>query len=60
MKADLHLHTCASDGTWRPETLVQTSFRRNGVFAVTEHDSVEISVQHPGLPLKTALNLSGE
>jgi 3',5'-nucleoside bisphosphate phosphatase len=42
MKADLHLHTCASDGTWQPETLVQNILQAGiGVFAVTDHDSVK-------------------
>jgi 3',5'-nucleoside bisphosphate phosphatase len=42
MKADLHLHTCASDGTWRPETLVQNILQTGiKIFAVTDHDSVE-------------------
>ncbi|MBN1904485.1 MAG: PHP domain-containing protein [Deltaproteobacteria bacterium] len=42
MKADLHLHTCASDGTWRPETLIKNLIQTGiGIFAVTDHDSVE-------------------
>lgn len=42
MKADLHLHTCASDGTWSPEALLE-NIKGAGieVFAVTDHDSVE-------------------
>lgn len=42
MKADLHLHTSASDGTWTPEALIENIIRAKiGVFAVTDHDSVE-------------------
>ena len=42
MKADLHLHTNASDGTWTPEALVENIIRAGiTVFAVTDHDSVE-------------------
>jgi len=42
MKADLHLHTNASDGTWSPEALVDNIIRAEiGIFAVTDHDSVE-------------------
>lgn len=42
MKADLHLHTNASDGTWTPEALIENVIRAGiDVFAVTDHDSVE-------------------
>ncbi len=42
MKADLHLHTSASDGTWTPEMLIENIVRTGiSVFAVTDHDSVE-------------------
>ena len=42
MKADLHLHTSASDGTWTPKALIENIFRAGiTVFAVTDHDSVE-------------------
>ena len=42
MKADLHLHTNASDGTWSPEVLIENIIRAGiNVFAVTDHDSVE-------------------
>lgn len=42
MFADLHLHTCFSDGTWQPEDLAVQG-RRLGlkVMALTDHDSVE-------------------
>lgn len=42
MKVDLHLHTSASDGTWSPEALIEKVIQAGiGVFAVTDHDSVE-------------------
>lgn len=42
MKADLHLHTSASDGTWTPAVLIENLIRAGiTVFAVTDHDSVE-------------------
>jgi predicted metal-dependent phosphoesterase TrpH len=41
MKADLHLHTSASDGTWTPEVLIENIVRAGiSVFAVTDHDSI--------------------
>ena len=41
LRADLHLHTTASDGRWPPEKLV-TEVQRAGIglFAVTDHDSL--------------------
>ena len=41
-KADLHIHTTASDGTWGPEQLVGR-LKSSGIslFAVTDHDSTE-------------------
>ncbi len=42
MKADLHLHTSASDGTWSPKALIGNIIRAGiDIFAVTDHDSVE-------------------
>jgi len=42
MKADLHLHTNASDGTWTPKELIEKIIQVGiNVFAVTDHDSVE-------------------
>jgi predicted metal-dependent phosphoesterase TrpH len=41
LKADLHLHTTASDGRWPPEQLVDEVLRAGiGFFAVTDHDSL--------------------
>jgi predicted metal-dependent phosphoesterase TrpH len=40
-RADLHLHTTASDGTWTPEQLVVKVQQAGiGLFAVTDHDSL--------------------
>jgi predicted metal-dependent phosphoesterase TrpH len=41
LRADLHLHTTASDGCWTPEQLVE-EVRQTGIglFAVTDHDSL--------------------
>lgn len=41
MKADLHIHTTASDGTWTPQELVKEAVQEGlGALAVTDHDSV--------------------
>jgi predicted metal-dependent phosphoesterase TrpH len=41
MRADLHLHTTASDGRWTPERLIAEVQRANiDLFAVTDHDSL--------------------
>jgi len=42
MKADLHVHSTASDGTLTPEALVELAVARGlAVLALTDHDSVE-------------------
>lgn len=41
MRADLHIHTTASDGTWTPKELVDEALKAGlGAIAVTDHDSV--------------------
>ncbi len=41
MKADLHLHTTASDGTWTPEVLIENIIQAGiTVFAITDHDTI--------------------
>ncbi len=41
MRADLHIHTIASDGCWTPErVIVEVQDRGIGLFAITDHDSV--------------------
>lgn len=41
MFADLHLHTCHSDGTYTPEELVREAVRHGlAAIAVTDHDTV--------------------
>lgn len=40
IKADLHMHTTASDGTWTPKKLITNLINAQiQVFAVTDHDS---------------------
>ncbi|MBQ9698920.1 MAG: PHP domain-containing protein [Acidaminococcaceae bacterium] len=41
MRADLHIHTTASDGTWDPSQVVE-AVSRTGIqfFAISDHDSV--------------------
>ncbi len=42
MKADLHLHTTASDGRLEPEELVSLAVKKGlDVIAITDHDSVD-------------------
>ena len=41
MRADLHIHTTASDGTWDPAQVVQAVYDAGiEAFAVSDHDSV--------------------
>ncbi|HET89279.1 MAG TPA: PHP domain-containing protein [Chloroflexi bacterium] len=41
MRADLHIHTTASDGCWSPEQLVaEIQARSIGLFAVADHDTI--------------------
>ncbi len=41
MRADLHIHTIASDGCWPPERVVAEAQARGiGLFAITDHDSI--------------------
>jgi predicted metal-dependent phosphoesterase TrpH len=41
MRADLHIHTTASDGCWPPERLIiELQARTIGLFAIADHDSV--------------------
>jgi predicted metal-dependent phosphoesterase TrpH len=42
MRADLHIHSTASDGRWPPEQLVgEIKAHAIGLFAVTDHDTVD-------------------
>jgi predicted metal-dependent phosphoesterase TrpH len=66
-RADLHLHTTASDGRWSPEQLIEEVQRAGiGLFAVTDHDSLgslaEISelVQGSGLCFLPGVELSAK
>lgn len=41
IRADLHIHTTASDGTWTPQELIEKAAAAGiGAIAVTDHDSV--------------------
>ena len=41
MRADLHIHTIASDGCWPPERVVTEVLERGiRLFAIADHDSV--------------------
>jgi len=41
MRADLHIHTIASDGCWTPErVIVEVQARGIGLFAIADHDSI--------------------
>ena len=41
IRADLHLHSTASDGTWLPQELVAAAKQANlGAIAVTDHESI--------------------
>ncbi|MGC9394820.1 MAG: PHP domain-containing protein [Anaerolineae bacterium] len=40
MRADLHIHTTASDGCWTPERVIEgVQAAKIGLFAVTDHDT---------------------
>jgi predicted metal-dependent phosphoesterase TrpH len=42
MRADLHIHTTASDGRWPPERVVaEIKARSIGLFAITDHETVD-------------------
>ena len=69
LRADLHLHTTASDGRWPPEQLIeQVRGAGIGFFAVTDHDSLGSLVETaelvrgsglrflPGVELSSRLN----
>jgi predicted metal-dependent phosphoesterase TrpH len=65
MKADLHVHSTASDGTLRPTELVALALRKDvDVLAIADHDSVSglgeaaIACRNTRLTLVTAVELS--
>jgi predicted metal-dependent phosphoesterase TrpH len=42
MRADLHIHTTASDGRWPPEQLISEIRAHSiGFFAITDHDTID-------------------
>lgn len=56
-KADLHIHSYASDGQWRPEEIV-AEVKKNGIrtFAVCDHDEVTCIPYIEALVKDTDLN----
>jgi len=65
--ADLHLHTCFSDGTYTPEELASAARRKNlAAIALTDHDTVEgcqrtaAACQLEGLEFIPAAELTAE
>jgi len=50
MRADLHIHTIASDGRWPPERVVaEVKTRGIGLFAIADHDTIA------GIPVAEAM-----
>jgi 3',5'-nucleoside bisphosphate phosphatase len=67
MFADLHLHSCFSDGTYAPDELVSLAKHHGlAVLALTDHDTVEgcaptaASCQPAGIEFITGLELTAE
>ena len=59
MRADLHIHTTASDGTWTPKELVDEALKAGlGAIAVTDHDSVANVKETGRLAVAAGLSLS--
>lgn len=56
MRADLHIHTTASDGTWTPAELIAEAQKLGlGALAVTDHDSVANVAEAQRLALAAGL-----
>jgi len=56
MRTDLHIHTVATDGRWTPErVIVEIQAREIGLFAVTDHDSVDSVRQAEALAREVGL-----
>jgi predicted metal-dependent phosphoesterase TrpH len=56
MRADLHIHTIASDGCWSPERVVAEVLERGiRLFAVADHDSVASVLPTEALALEAEL-----
>ncbi len=65
MRADLHIHTTASDGCWTPEQLIaQLQARSIHLFAVADHDTIaslsrcETLAQPAGMTLLPGVEIS--
>ncbi|MBC7960896.1 MAG: PHP domain-containing protein [Vallitaleaceae bacterium] len=53
---DFHMHTCASDGTWRPKDVIENIKKAEiKCFAVTDHDSMQSVASTKELALREGL-----
>ncbi len=58
VRADLHIHTTASDGTWTPAELIAEAQKQQlGLIAVTDHDSVANVAEAMKLALTAGITL---
>lgn len=56
--ADLHVHSCHSDGTFTPAQLVQEGIRRGlGALAIVDHDTTEALAEAIALAADTELEI---
>ena len=67
MSADLHLHTCFSDGTFTPEEVTRLAVEKGlKAVALTDHDTVEgcarmaLACQSAGIEFIPATELTAE
>lgn len=57
MRVDLHIHTCASDGTWKPQELINEALKIGlGALAITDHDSTDNVLESQFLAKKAGLH----
>jgi len=57
MRADLHIHTTASDGSWSVDKLIQELASAGiGLFSVTDHDSIANVAAAGGLAKQAGLS----
>lgn len=56
LRADLHIHTTASDSCWTPRQVVEGCLSEGiGLFAVTDHDTVDAVLETEALALDAGL-----
>lgn len=56
LRADLHLHTTASDGTWTPEEVILAAQNAGvGIMAVTDHESIANVLATEKLAIKAGI-----